>query len=193
MEIGAKNRKQLVIMVALLALAIVFFSRNVLNVGASSPAPAAPNSAAIQDHGTQRESAALSNPLDPTIRLDLLSGSENTEYKGNGRNIFKSMPDIPAPVAPAIKPQPIGPPPKPAPPPISLKFYGFASSAGGAKQVFLSQGEDIFIAKEGDIVDRRYKVVHIGPTSVDIEDVLENNTQPIPLTQGPVPGQGPGA
>jgi len=41
----------------------------------------------------------------------------------------------------------------------------------------------VFIALEGQIVDRRYKVVHINPASVEIEDVLNNNRQTIPLTQ----------
>jgi hypothetical protein len=50
--------------------------------------------------------------------------------------------------------------------------------------VFLSEGDDIFIAGEGDIVDRRYKVLHISPMSVEVEDVLNNNRQQIPLTQG---------
>ena len=68
-------------------------------------------------------------------------------------------------------------------PPIDLKFYGFAiSKPGEAKRIFLSQGEDVFIAKEGDIVDRRYKVVHISPNAVEILDVLSNNRQSIPLT-----------
>jgi len=192
MKVGAKNRKQLVIMSALLALALVVFSRNVLNVGASTPTPVAEKTAAVEEE-RGRQTASLHNSLDPSIRLDLLRSSESTEYKGNGRNIFKSMPEIPQPVqSPITRPQ-VTVITKPPPPPINLKFYGFASSSSGPKQVFLSQGDDIFIAKEGDIVDRRYKVIHIGPTSVDVEDVLENNTQPIPLTQGPVPGQGPGA
>jgi hypothetical protein len=38
------------------------------------------------------------------------------------------------------------------------------------------------VAKEGDIVDRRYKIVQINNTSVMVEDVLNNNRQPIPLT-----------
>jgi hypothetical protein len=50
--------------------------------------------------------------------------------------------------------------------------------------VFLSQGEDVFIAAEGDIVDRRYRVLHISPAAVDVEDVLNNNRQSLPLTQG---------
>ena len=70
------------------------------------------------------------------------------------------------------------------PPPIELKFFGFASKPGEPKKIFLSQGEDIFIASEGDIVNRRYRVLHISPASVDIEDVLNNNRQSIPLTQG---------
>jgi len=65
-----------------------------------------------------------------------------------------------------------------------LKFFGFASRPGEPKKIFLSHGEDIFIASEGDIVNRRYRVLHIAPASVDIEDVLNNNRQSIPLTQG---------
>lgn len=50
--------------------------------------------------------------------------------------------------------------------------------------MFLSQGEDVFIAGEGEIVNRRYRVLHIGQNSVEMEDVLNNNRQNIPLTQG---------
>jgi hypothetical protein len=82
---------------------------------------------------------------------------------------------------PAPPPVPQGPPP---PPPINLKFFGFANKPGEPKKIFLSQGEDVFIAGEGDIVDRRYKILRITPVSVEVEDVLNNNRQSIPLTQG---------
>jgi hypothetical protein len=75
-------------------------------------------------------------------------------------------------------------PPVPPPPPITLKFFGFANRPGETKKVFLVQGEDIFIASEGDIIDRRYRVLRISPTAVDVEDVLNNNRQSLPLTQG---------
>jgi len=39
----------------------------------------------------------------------------------------------------------------PPPPPINLKFFGFANKPGEAKKIFLSQGEDVFIAGEGDM------------------------------------------
>ena len=67
-----------------------------------------------------------------------------------------------------------------------LKFFGFANKPGEPKKVFLSQGEDVFIAGEGEIVDRRYRILRIitNPASVEVEDVLNNNRQTIPLTQG---------
>lgn len=131
--------------------------------------------------------------LDPRLRLDLLKETETATYTGEGRNIFKAQAEdvkIPVPVASAINRQqelaaatPPPPPQPPPPPPINLKFFGFASQEG-AKSVFLSAGEDVFIAKEGDIVQRRYKIVKINPTSIEVMDVLNNNQQTIPLTAG---------
>jgi hypothetical protein len=118
--------------------------------------------------------------------------TEQIQYEGSGRNIFVSQAD---PVIPDLKgkvatdrqekadtlikiPQP------PPPPPIPLKFFGFASHPGEPKKIFLSKGEDVFIAGEGEIVDRRYKVVRISPTSVEIQDlVVSGPPQSIPLTQ----------
>jgi hypothetical protein len=125
--------------------------------------------------------------LDPTLDLDLLRQSEEIKYAGKGRNIFIAgpPPEIEKPLKnPALDKQAQLPPQPPPLPPINLKFFGFASRPGEPKKIFLSQGEDIFVAAEGDIVNRRYRVVHIAPTAVDIEDVLNNNRQSIPLTQG---------
>ena len=128
--------------------------------------------------------------LDPTLDLNLLAQSEDIKYAGNGRNIFAagSLPTIDKPKRSGRTDAPTAaitmPPPVPPPPPINLKFFGFANKPGEAKRVFLVQGEDVFIAGEGDIVDRRYRVLHITNTAVEMEDVLNNNRQSIPLTQG---------
>jgi hypothetical protein len=206
-KIGAENRNKLIAAVALMAIAIVLVARILFSSGptpvpttvaattpANSPAaaPARPAARARTLAGrtkNRKGTAANSAPhsIDPTLRYDWLNASEKTKYEGNGRNIFMAQAEIPKPVAP-VSPDQIaaariaqGPPP---PPPINLKFYGFASKAGEPKKIFLSQGEDVFIAGEGDIVDRRYKILHITPMSVEIEDVLNNNRQSIPLIQG---------
>ena len=127
--------------------------------------------------------------LDPTLDLALLKQSEEIKYAGNGRNIFvagsKATIETPKGTG-ATDHTPVAytPPPPPPPPPITLKFFGFASKPGEPKRIFLSQNEDVFIAGEGDIVNRRYRVLHIAPNAVEIEDVLNNNRQSIPLTQG---------
>jgi len=151
----------------------------------SSAAPTSPRRTANTTKITSKKQVAGPS-IDPTLQLALLRASEDIKYTGKGRNIFQAQIDIPkvvqSPVKHAEVPQP--PPGPPPPPPINLKFFGFASKPGEPKRIFLSQGEDVFIAGEGDIVNRRYKVVHIGPASVEIEDVLNNNRQSIPLTQG---------
>ena len=149
--------------------------------------PATPGRPAVgKAHGKKVSTATRS--LDPTLRYDWLKASEDTKYEGTGRNIFMTRAEIPQPVE---KPQTDEekeaenrPPPPPPPPPINLKFFGFASKPGEAKKIFLSEGEDVFIAAEGEVVNRHYKVLRISPTSVEIEDVLNNNRQSIPLTLG---------
>jgi hypothetical protein len=117
--------------------------------------------------------------------MDLLKTSEDVTYQGSGRDIFQNQPDPPPPIPkPIVSVMPTTPEAPPPPPPIPLKFYGFSGAKSGPKQVFLSKGDDIFIAKEGQIVDRRYKIVKIGPNSVEVEDVLTNNRQTLPLTAG---------
>ncbi|HEX6770651.1 MAG TPA: hypothetical protein VF126_01410 [Acidobacteriaceae bacterium] len=150
----------------------------------ANPAPAAQTTNAFPHEATQLPSASA---LDPTLHPELMAQAEDTTYKGNGRNIFSpdsaAPVDIPKPNAP-IRPGPPPPPPGPPPPPtIDLKFYGYSSVHGGSKEIFLLHGDDIFLAHEGDIVDRRYRVVAIRPFAVEIEDIPYHNTQSLPLSQ----------
>jgi hypothetical protein len=203
-NLGTENRKKTMAAAILGVLAVLFIGYRLFSIfgGGSSPEAAvnaSPTSVTATQPAAPRRSSSrrptrsagkkpVAVPsLDPTLKLPLLASTENTKYTGNGRNIFRAEEDIPKPVASPVKPQAQKdnlPPPPPPPPPINLKFFGFASKPGEAKRIFLSKGEDVFIAGEGDIVDRRYKVLQIGPASVTIQDVLTNNTQQIPLTQG---------
>ena len=196
MKLGAENRKQVIVLAVLGVFALVLIGRILFGVGAPTPTASAPiptDAAPVRSRPAPRtrvkgnRAAMAPHSIDPSLRYDWLKASEDTKYEGNGRNIFMLQAEIPEPVKDAALDHPTaptGPPPPPPPPPITLKFYGFASKPGEPKRVFLSQGEDLFIASEGEIVDRRYKVLHISPMSVEIEDVLNNNRQSIPLTQG---------
>ena len=191
MKLGTENKKKTMIAGGLLLIAVFLLIRAFSGGGEEPPAPAQSTAApvAVGSKGKARKPArtSLAHSLDPTLRFDLLKSSEDITYKGNGRNIFSSQ----APLPPAPIPSPTtpvytdaNPPPPPPPPPSGLKFYGYAGPKNGGKKVFLIKGEDIFLAKEGDIVDRRYKIVHVGTSSVEVQDVLTNDTETIPLGAG---------
>lgn len=198
MKVGAENRNKLVASIVLMGIALVLVLRVLLTPGpvpvpspvavsTDNPVPTTARTRLVPTRAAKKKVSSAPHSIDPTLRYDWLNASEKTKYEGTGRNIFLAQADIPKPAGPGVTDAKNTPPPPPAPPPpprINLKYYGFASEPGEPKKVFLSQGEDVFIAGEGEIVDRRYKVLHITPMSVEIEDVLNNNRQSIPLTQG---------
>jgi hypothetical protein len=188
-KIGAENKKQLMWMTALLAIAVplsLYSFRNMFGDGGShSVTPAAAPSA-----GAPKAGGAFSVDSDPRLRTDLLILSRQIKYQP-GRNIFDMQEQKIEPAVASVRQTPnvpYGPnlpPPPPPPPPIPLKFYGFASKPGETKKIFLQQqsGEQrMFVAVQGEVVDRRYKVIQIQANSVVMEDMLTNNRQPIPLT-----------
>jgi hypothetical protein len=186
-KLGLENKKETAIAAILIVVAAYTLYSWLRPSDQATPAPAAasvslPAASQPAKPGAKKGPVLLAQSLDPTLRLDLLKSSEDVSYKGSGRDIFQNQPEpakIPDAIKPVIDPGPKKPPP---PPPIPLKFYGFSGNKSGPKQVFLSKGDDIFIAKEGQIVDRRYKILKIGPNSIEVEDVLNNNRQTLPLT-----------
>jgi hypothetical protein len=89
------------------------------------------------------------------------------------------------PPPPPPPPGPVVKPPEPPPPPITLKFYGYSTPrADGQKRAFFLDGDDIFVAAEGEMVKKRYRVVQIGVNSVIMEDTqYKNNRQTLILQQ----------
>lgn len=141
---------------------------------------------------------------DPSLRLDLLARLQQVKFTGGMRSLFEfSQAPPPAPSsAPVEKILPktearkfVGPmpPPPPAPstpavkpqaPPIPLRFFGYATAArGGSRRAFFLEGEDIYVASEGELVKKRYKVIRIGVTSVVMEDTQFQAQQTLPLVQ----------
>lgn len=203
LKAGSEDKKKVAIAAGLGLVVLVLAVRMILSTFmGSSPTPAVappppvqtasePAAAVHTVRSGTHEAAKLSSPLarlDPTLHPEWMAAAESLEYAGKGRNIFSmnSMPAaaieaVHAPIRPSQLAQgPSGPPP---PPPIDLKFFGYESAKSGARKAFLLHNDDVFIASEGDVVDHRYKVLSILPTSLRVEDIPYNNTQSLPLTQ----------
>jgi hypothetical protein len=202
-KLGTENSKKTMVAIGLAVVALFMVIR-MFDFGSSTPV-AATNTTSATPAAPVRHTAStrprrlvpkttpagpVTTSLDPRLHLTRLNLTENTEYTGKGRNIFLAQTEdvvIPQPVAPGIKQVKVEPPPPPAyvpppPPPIELKFFGFASTQG-VKRVFLSNNSnDVFVASEGDIVNRRYKIMKINANNIEVLDVLNNNRQTIPLS-----------
>jgi hypothetical protein len=113
----------------------------------------------------------------PAVRLDLLQKIRSFEYSGRHRNIFSpSLPPPPDQTAPGGggKIQPTGPPPDTGPPPLVLpvKFFGYASDPRtGRRRAFFTDGDDVFIAGEGETLLSRFRVLRIGNSSAEVEEI----------------------
>jgi hypothetical protein len=204
-KLGTESRRNTILAAGLGVLAVIAVAYQLIpssstsaSTGASTGSPASPLAIPARLSGKRNSTNASGKKerppqsLDPTLQLQQLAVIEQIKYEGSGRNIFVSQAEveIPKPLAPGqtdpnAPAKQWQPPAVPAATPIPLKFFGFANQPGEPKKIFLSKGEDVFIAGEGEIVDRRYKVVRISPTSVDIQDVVGSGPpQSIPLTQG---------
>jgi hypothetical protein len=208
LQLGTENKRQVYLLAALFVVILLiggfelkqyFVSPTppVRPVAATVPAMAKPapgrETAASPAASQGKEAQKLTNAgIDPALYLDRLALSESVEYLGTGRNIF-SAESAPAPVRietpvagarpghPAVNmPPPV--PEKPRPPAIDLKYFGYTQAKDKSLQAFFVHGDDVFIARTGEIVNHRYKVGTILPGSVQVTDLSYNNTQSLPLT-----------
>ena len=201
MKTGTENKRQVYILIALLAVIIpaavweihsMFGGPSVPTV---RPVPATTTRAANNGNGVPTNTAApeaehiTNSGIDPTLHLAKLAQSEDVEYEGTGRNIFSadSTPvSIPQPIksprntaSVTAAPRVQGPP---QPPAIDLKYFGYSETKSKAIKAFLVHGDDIFIATPGQMVDHRYKVDAITPVSIQVTDLAYNNTQTLPIS-----------
>ncbi len=197
MELGFNDKKKLYLLFGLLIVIVGLAGYEIFNnFGGGTPNPAAHLSttqntrtaAAGTGRATTHEAAKVASiNLDPTLHLARLEASESVVYSGTGRNIFSAdsapvqiekplaSPRIQAPVVAAA-------PEIPRPPNIDLKYFGYTLSGDKSLHAFLSHGEDVFMAKAGEVIDRRYKVVSIMPGAVQVTDLGYNNTQTLPIS-----------
>jgi hypothetical protein len=208
--LGTENKRQVYIVVVLFVIILaggIYELRDYFG-GPSTPPPpvAAPKPAASSNgraasagkaatggqnaQGPEAEKLDNEN-IDPTVHFDKLAQSEDVEYAGTGRNIFSAesvQVNIPTPAAPPRPGQPgnVTLPPAgpvvPQAPAIDLKYFGYTMAKDKTIKAFFTHGEDVFMARTGEVVDHRYKIGTIQPGSVQITDLSYNNTQTVALT-----------
>ena len=179
----------LVVLLGVLGLTLVLAYR--MNKPAST--------AAVQSPETKPAPSAQT-ATDAKIRLDVL---ENQEAADAGRtNVFQyretrgapgssvpgssgiAPPPPPAPVVPTPAPGPPRQVVPPGPPPIPLKYQGFAvvSSPTPKLTAFLQDdSQRHFNVTVGEVLLGRYRIATITDTSIEIEDLQFSRRQVLPL------------
>ena len=130
----------------------------------------------------------------PTLRLDLLEKISKLEYKGEYKDIFQyvaikqQLPDnTKKPDLAQTPSQPAQPVPDKLVPPF--KFYGFVvDGRTGRKRGFFTNGDDIWVAAEGDTIQTRFRLVKIGNTNAEVEEISTGRRATLPFEESVAPG-----
>jgi hypothetical protein len=170
--------------VVCLLLVLNLTLRNGVKAGASRAtlpsrvSPAATRSQALPD----RVADELAR-YDPGVRLDLLKELQSRPLPKLARNPFE-FEAKPAPATPpesaAASPVPAQPPPPALPP---LKAVGYTEKAGGVGEAIVSDDQEIYIVHEGDTFAKRFRVLKLSPSAVEVDDETTHQTIRLPIPQ----------
>jgi hypothetical protein len=165
---------------------------------AASRARAAARSRSQNDRGTLRlrPVEGARGDIDPTLRLDLLERVRAVRPETGVRNLFEGGAALAQNLPPIPKTSPMIPRALPTGPnamtPANLnltlhlpfKYYGFArpSSKDDANRGFFMEGDNILVAAEGDMLERRYLIVALTPNSAKVEDTQLKQGQDLAVT-----------
>lgn len=170
----AEQRRQLLLLGLLIVVALVVWYTTSSN-DAATEAPASASNPAVTPQPVPPAGGAGGrggNALPEPVRLaDLEPVPEQSAASRNPFG-FGSKPAPPAPPPPVYVPPPPAPPQPTRPvvpplPPIPVKFLGFVEDpARPGKVVALGVNGGVMVAREGDLVDGRYRLVKVGLESI---------------------------
>lgn len=132
----------------------------------------------------------------PQLHTDGVERARKTEYKSSGRNIFSRERELPTPPPPATQPKkkdrygpevPVTPPPPP-PPTLPVKFFGYGTVPNGTiRLAFFTDGQEIYVVAEGELLLNRFRILKIGNANLDFEEVSTGLRGTAPLEEQAAP------
>jgi len=167
--------------VVCLALILNMVFRSGARAGGTRPPArsAAPAARARAGSGVAAGSDELAR-YDPRVRLDLLKEIQDRPLPKLARNPWEF--EARAARAPQAKGEaPVAPAPPPKPPPPPLKAVGVTQKSGGINEAIVSDEQEIYIVHEGETFARRFRVVKITPSQVEIDDDTTHETIRLPI------------
>lgn len=161
---------------AAVLVALLVIARPVLN----------PPTVPVQQSSNQSVATAGQAPIVPVVDLALdRLRTVGGQLRDSARDPFRFRPKPPPPAPRVVQapvftpPVPQGPPP---PPPIPLKFFGVMTVNGQRSAAFIDERGNRFDGREGDVLEGRYRLLRIGPDSVDLAYLDGRGRQSIRLT-----------
>ena len=178
------RRRETVFAAVLINFTLLLAGKSVFDLQtplAQGPAPAEPSYRSDRTNPKgPKEKMNQDGLADPTLHNQRLQQTENRVYEGSGRNIFRSQGLVRAKRI-VVPPEPPNPVVELVLPTIGLRFFGFASTPNQPRKAFLGGEDTVFIAHEGEIVDRRYRVLKIDSNWVILEDLIEKSLHRLAL------------
>jgi hypothetical protein len=168
-----KQNKQVAVLAVLLLILVVV---GYFYFGSDKPVATADAGSAAQNYHVI--------PMDNLgIHTGPVEKARKTDYKSSGRNIFSR--DVPPPQPTKkdieqankkrdddLRRRSLLPPPPPQVSPLPVKFFGYGTVPNGtARLAFFTDAEDVYIVKEGELLMNRFRILKIGNTNLDYEEV----------------------
>ena len=182
-----KQKQQVIVLIALVFVAVLVWT-----LEWRQKTPAMQTASFIQDYKPLGEE-------NPAIRFPELQRAQETEYKSNGRDPFSTKaPPTPEEVriaqdkakGDAVPPPPPPPPPKPttASLPPNLKYFGYGTVPNGTpRRAFITDGDDVYIVSEGETLLGRYRIVKVGNTNLEFQEISSGLPGTTPLDEQAAP------
>jgi hypothetical protein len=87
---------------------------------------------------------------------------------------------VPVQAARAVEPVVVADTAPPPPPPLPYQFVGQMVDDGN-QVIYLSRGDQVLLARQGETVEGTYKVLNIGATQIEFETLSSGLRQTLPI------------